>query len=84
MRAMVVNERQDCWDVHLRHVEMAYSNSVSAVTGLAPNDVHLNRLPRLPLTVIDHPYAQGHQSLRRYQLECYKSLQLTASVVLTT
>ena len=44
MLAMVVNERQDDWDLHLPHVEFAYNNSVSAATGLAPNVVHMGRL----------------------------------------
>ena len=65
MLAMVVNKRQDDWDAHLPHVEFAYNNSVSAATGLAPNEVHMNRLPHLPLTVFEHPYARGHQSLAR-------------------
>ena len=43
--AMVCNEHQNDWDVHLLHVEYAYNNSVSAATGLAPNEVHLERLP---------------------------------------
>ena len=50
MLAMVVNELQNNWDVQLPHVEFAYNNSVSAATGLAPNEVHMGRLPRLPLT----------------------------------
>ena len=37
MLAMVVNERQDDWDLHLPHAELAYNNFVIAVTGLAPN-----------------------------------------------
>ena len=41
MLAMVVNERQDDWDLHLPHVEFAYKNSVIAATGLAPNEVHM-------------------------------------------
>ena len=53
MLAMVCNEHQNDWDVHLPHVEYAYTNSVSAATGLAPNEVHIGRLPRLPLTVFD-------------------------------
>jgi hypothetical protein len=69
MLAMVVNERQDDWDIHLPHVEFAYNNSVSAATGLAPNEVHMARLPRFPLTVFDNIYARGHQSLARDQLE---------------
>ena len=38
MLAMVVNERQDDWDTQLPHVELAYTNSASAATGLAPNE----------------------------------------------
>ena len=63
MLAMIVNERQDHWDVHLPHVECAYNNSVSTATGLAPNEVHMNRLPHLPLTIFENRYARGHQSL---------------------
>ena len=68
MLAMVVNERQDGWDLHLPHVEFAYNNSVSAATGLAPNKVHMGRLPRLPLTVFDRTGVVGHQSLARDHL----------------
>ena len=67
--ATVVSERQDDWDAHLPHVEFAYNNSVSATTGLAPNEMRTYRLPRLPLTVFEHPYARGQQSLARDQLE---------------
>ena len=62
MLAMVVNERQDDWDVHLPHVEVAYNNSVSTATGLTPNEVHINCFPRLPPTIFEHRYARGHQS----------------------
>ena len=51
MLAMVVNERQDDWDLHLPHVEFTYNNSVGAATGLAPNEVYVGRLPRPPLRV---------------------------------
>ena len=63
MLVMVVNERQDNLDVHLPHVEFAYNNTVSAATGLAPKGVHMNGLPRLPLTVFERPYALGHQRI---------------------
>ena len=63
MLAMVCNEHQNDWDVHLPHVEYAYNNSVSAATGLAPNEVHMGRLPRLPLTVFDRSYGGMHQNL---------------------
>ena len=46
--AMVVNEHQDDWDTQLPHVELAYNNSVSVATGLAPHEVHMGRRPRLP------------------------------------
>ena len=68
MLAMVCNEHQNYWDVHLPHVEYAYNNSVSAVTGLAPNEVHIGRLLRLPLTVFDRSHGSAHQSLDRDQL----------------
>ena len=61
--AMIVNERQDDWDLHLPHVEFAYNNSVSAATGLAPNEVHMGRLPRILLTVFDRTGVVRHQSL---------------------
>ena len=63
MLAMVGNERRDDWDLHLPHAEFAYSNFVSAATGQAPNEVHMGRLPRLPLTVFDRTGVVGHQSL---------------------
>ena len=66
--AMVGDERQNYWDLQLPYVESACNNSVSAATGLAPNEAHLGRLPRLPLTVYDPPNVGAHQSLNRDQL----------------
>ena len=68
MLAMVVNERQDHWDLHLPHIEFAYNNSANAATGLALNEVHMGRLLRLPLTVFDRTGVVGHQSLARDHL----------------
>ena len=68
MLAVVVNERQDEWELHLPHVEFAYNSSVSAVTGLVPNEAHMGRLPRLPLTVFERTGVAGHQSLTRNHL----------------
>ena len=65
MLSMVVNEQQNDWDIHLPHVSFAYNNSVSAATGLAPNEVHMGRLPRLPLTIFESRNLGGHQSLDR-------------------
>ena len=69
MLAMVVNERQDDWDLHLSHVEFAYNNSVSAATGLAPNEVHMDRFPRLPLMGFDRTGVVRHQNLARDHLD---------------
>ena len=68
MLAMVVNERQDDWNLHLPHVEFAYNNSISVATGLAPNEGYIGRLPRLPLTIFDRTGVVGHQSLARDHL----------------
>ena len=69
MQAMVVNE-QDDWDMRLLYVEFAYNDSVSAATGLAPDGVHMGRLPRLPLTVFERTAVAGHQSLARDHMAC--------------
>ena len=68
MLAVVVNERQDDRDLHLPHLEFAYNNSVSAATGLAPNEAHMGRLLRLPLTAFDRTGVVEHQSLARDHL----------------
>ena len=70
MLAIIVNERQNDWDLHLPYVEFAYNYSVSAATRLARNEVHMGRLPRLPLTVFDRIGVVGHQSLARDHLAC--------------
>ena len=50
-------------------MEFACKNSVSAPTGLAPNEVHMVRLPRYQVTILDNISARGHQFLERDQLE---------------
>ena len=63
-----MNERQGNWDFHLPQVEFAYNNFVSSRTGLAPNEVHMGSLPRLPLTVFDRTGIVGRQSQTRDHL----------------
>ena len=46
--SMGSNERQDNWDELLPRVESAYNSSVNLSTRLAPNEIHIGRLPRLP------------------------------------
>eukprot|EP00752_Nemacystus_decipiens_P004782 g4353.t1 len=68
MLSVVVNEPQTDWDLQLPHVEAAYNNSENAATGLTPNDVHIGRTPRLPLSLFTSPNIGGHQSLDRDHL----------------
>ena len=68
MLAMVCNEHQNDSGVHLPHVEHAYNNSANVATGLAPNEVHIGRLPRLPLAVFDRSHGGAHQSIDRDHL----------------
>ena len=68
MLAMGCDEQKKNWDTLLAHVEAVYNNSVNASTGLAPNEVHMGRLPRPPLSVFDPPNIGGRQSLDRDHL----------------
>ena len=63
-----VNEHQDDRDAQLPHVEFDYNNSISAATGLSPNEVHMGRLSRLPLIIFDRSGVADHQSLARVYL----------------
>ena len=68
MLAMVCKEHQNDWDAPLPYVEYAYNNSVNAATGLAPNEVHIGRLPHFPLAVFDRSHGGARQSLDRDHL----------------
>ena len=68
MLAVVCTERQNDWDVHLPPIEYTYNNSVSVAIGLAPDKVHIGRLPRLPLVAFDRYYDGAHQSFDRDHL----------------
>ena len=68
MLEMAVNELQTNWGVQLPHVEFGHTNSVSAATGLANNEVYMGRLRRLPRTSFERTGVLGHQSLARDHL----------------
>ena len=68
MLATVTSERQDDLNAQLHHVEFVYNNSISAATGLAPNEVHMSRLPLPSLNIFDSSGVAGHQSLARDHL----------------
>ena len=50
------------------HAVAAHNNNVSRGTGLAPNEVHIGRYPRLPMTISEGRGAKGHQGLKQDQL----------------
>ena len=68
MLSMESNEQQDSWDELFPHVEPASNNSVNASTGLAPNEIYIGRLSRLPISVFSCPNISGYQSLDRDHL----------------
>ena len=68
MLSLVISEQQDDWDELLRYVVQAYYNSLSTATGLGPNEIHLGRMPRLPMTVIDECVVKGHTGEKQDQL----------------
>ena len=69
MLSHLIADNQTNWDELLLHAIAAHNNSVSRGTGLAPNEVHIRRYPRLPMTILEGHGARGHQALRRDQLD---------------
>ena len=65
--AIMVHELQHDCEMQLPHV-FVHNNSVSAVTGLAPNKAHMGRLPRFPLTISDRTGVPCHQPSARDHL----------------
>lgn len=63
MISMVGNENQIDWNLLLPRVSSAYNNSVNAAGGLAPNEIHIGRLPRLSLSVFEPDNVGGHKGL---------------------
>ena len=71
MLSLVISEQQDGWNEWLPYVVQAYNNSVSVATGLALNEIHLGRIPRLPMSVIDECVVKGHTGKKQDQLLLY-------------
>ena len=69
MLSHLIADNQTNWDELLLHAIAAHNNSVSRGTRLAPNEVHIRRYPRLPMTILEGHGARGHQALRRDQLD---------------
>ena len=49
------------------HAVAAHNNNVSRGTGLAPNEVHIGRYPRMPMMILEGRSVRGHQSLGQDQ-----------------
>ena len=50
MLSYLIADDQKNWDEMLMHAVAAHNN-VSRGTALAPNEVHIGRYPRLPMTI---------------------------------
>lgn len=64
MLSHVVSASQDDWDDLLTHVVSAHNNNVSQSSGLAPNEIYMGRIPRLPMTVLGGRDARGNHPCR--------------------
>ena len=70
MLSHVVSSKQDDWDEYLLQVVYAHNNHISKATGLAPNEVHIGRYPRLPMTLLSsQKQIRGVQSLKQDELD---------------
>ena len=69
MLSYLIADNQRNWDDMLMHAVAAYDNNVSRGTGLAPNEVHIGRYPRLPMTTLQGRGIKGHQGLKQDQLD---------------
>ncbi|CAN0574206.1 unnamed protein product, partial [Laminaria digitata] len=56
----LIADDQKNWDELLMHAVAAHNNNVSRGTGLAPNEVHIGRYPRLPMTILEGRGVKGH------------------------
>ena len=56
-------------------VVAAQNNNVSRGTGLAPNNVHMGRYPRLPMTILEGRGIKGHECLKKDQLDCLEPMR---------
>ena len=75
--------RQNNWDDMLLHAISAHNNNVSRGTGLAPNEIHIDRYPRLPMIILAGSGAKAQQSEKRHQLD-FIELMRDRHIKLTT
>ena len=65
----LIADNQTNWDELLLHAIAGHNSSVSRGMRSAPNEVHIGRYPRLPMTFLEGRGIRGHQGLRRNQLD---------------
>ena len=65
----LIADDQKKWDDLLMHAVAAHNNDASRGTGLAPDEVHIGRYPRLPMTMLEGRGVRGHQRLKQDQLD---------------
>ena len=72
MLSYLIADDQKNWDEMLIHAVAAHNNNVSRGTGLAPNEAnegHIDRYPRLPMTILEGRGLKGYQDLKQDQLD---------------
>lgn len=69
MLSFLITDNQKNWDEMLIHAVSAHNNNISRGIGLAPNEVHIGRYPRLPMTILEGRGVKGHQGIKRDQLD---------------
>ena len=68
MLSLVISEQHDHWNEWLPNVVQSYNSFLSAATGLAPNEIHLGCMHRLPMTIIEKYVVKGHMGEKQDQL----------------
>lgn len=69
MLSYLVADDQKDRDKLLLYAISAHDNNLSRGIGLAPNEVHIGKYPRLPMTTLERRGVGGHQGLKANQLE---------------
>ena len=69
MLEYLIADDQNNWDDMLVRAIAAHNNNVKRGTGLAPNEVHIGRYPRLPMTILESSDVKSHQSEKRDYLD---------------
>ncbi|CAB1110683.1 unnamed protein product [Ectocarpus sp. CCAP 1310/34] len=69
MLSHLIADDQKNWDEYLSTAIAAHNNNMSRGTGLSPNEIHIGRYTRLPMTILEGRGVQGHQSFTQNQLD---------------